>query len=433
MPVSPTVFDVEANRLRVSGPIPVRGRLRMPGDKSVSHRALILSALADGTSVVRGLSDGVDVRCTQAAVESLGAVVEYLDDGALLIGGRAGHLAEPAEVIDVGNSGTAIRLLAGVAASQAFLTMLAGDASIHRRPMDRVTVPLRLMGAQIDGRDGGRLAPLVIRGGSLRGIDYELPVASAQVKSAVLLAGLTADGETVVREPARSRAHTEEMLEQAGADVEVDADLCVVRLRPSVLQPNEWVVPGDPSQAAFFVAAAAAIPGSELLVEGLYLGPSRAGFLDVLLRMGADLDIDREAGDVTVRGGALRGTDVSADEIPGLVDEVPALAVAAALADGPTRFQGVGELRVKESDRLATVSSELGRLGGRVEVGADELVVLGGGELYGGATTSHGDHRIAMAMAVAGLAAEGETTVDGMDAVPTSYPGFVADLASVTG
>ncbi|MEA3214744.1 MAG: 3-phosphoshikimate 1-carboxyvinyltransferase [Acidimicrobiia bacterium] len=424
---------VDGNRLRVSGPTPVRGRLRMPGDKSVSHRALILSALADGTSVVHGLSDGEDVRCTRVAIEQFGATVEPLADGAWRIGGRGGQLAEPSGVIDVGNSGTAIRLLAGVAASQAFLTVLTGDASIHRRPMDRIALPLRLMGTHVDGRDGGRLAPLVIRGGSLRGIDYEQPVASAQVKSAVLLAGLTADGETVVREPARSRAHTEEMLEQAGADVEIDAGLCVVRLRPSVLQPQEWLVPGDPSQAAFWVVAAAAIPGSELHIEGLYLGASRAGFLDVLARMGADLDIDHEAGSVVVRSAPLRGTDVTAEEIPGLVDEVPALAVAAALADGPTRFLGAGELRVKESDRLATISSELGRLGAQVEVGEEELVVFGGAGLRGAGTVSHGDHRIAMAMAVAGLAAHGETIVEGMDAVPTSYPGFVADLAAVTG
>jgi 3-phosphoshikimate 1-carboxyvinyltransferase len=301
--------------------------------------------------------------------------------------------------------------------------------------MDRISIPLRLMGASVDGRDGGRYAPLVIRGGDLRGIDYDQPVASAQVKSAVLLAGLGASGETVVREPARSRAHTEEMLAQAGADIEVDADQCVVRLRPSVLDPQDWQVPGDPSQAAFWLAAAAAIPGSEVTVEGLYLGPSRAGFLDVLARMGAELDIDGTTGRVTARGTVLRGTDVRPEEIPGLVDEVPALAVAAALAEGVTRFLGAAELRVKESDRLATVASELGRLGARVEAGSDELVVSGGGpgSLRGATVQSHGDHRIAMAAAVAGLAAEGETVVEGVDVVATSYPGFAADLVSVSG
>jgi 3-phosphoshikimate 1-carboxyvinyltransferase len=294
-------------------------------------------------------------------------------------------------------------------------------------------VPLRLMGAAIDGRDGGRLTPLVIRGGALVGIDYETPVASAQVKSAILLAGLTADGETVVREPSRSRAHTEEMLAACGADIEVDADQAVVRLRPSVLEPHDWDVPGDPSQAAFWICAAAGLVGSEVVVEDLYLGPARAGFLDVLLRMGADLDIDRDQGRVTVRGGPLVGTDVAPDEIPGLVDEVPALAVAAALATGTTRFAGVAELRIKESDRVATVASELGVLGASVEVGADELVVHGGVALHGARCRSFHDHRIAMAAAVAALAADGQTIVEGMEAVPTSYPGFVDDLVRLTG
>jgi 3-phosphoshikimate 1-carboxyvinyltransferase len=422
-------------RLRVRGPVVLRGRLRMPGDKSVSHRALLLSALADGTSLVRGLSDGADVAGTLRAVEALGAAVERLDGDVLRIGGRGGALAEADDVIDVGNSGTGIRLLAGVAASQPHLTILAGDASVRRRPMGRIAVPLRLMGASIDGREGGRFAPLVVRGGSLHGIDFEQPVASAQVKSAVLLAGLGATDETVVREPSRSRAHTEEMLAQAGADIEVDAEQCVVRLRPSTLEPQDWIVPGDPSQAAFWLAAAAAVPGSDLTVEGLYLGPSRAGFLDVLARMGAELEIDESTGRVRVMGSALHGTDVAPAEIPGLVDEIPALAVAAALADGETRVRGAGELRVKESDRLATIASELGRLGAAVEVFADELVVRGGGpgSLRGATVVSHGDHRIAMATAVAGLAAIGETIVEGADAIATSYPGFEGDLAAVAG
>ena len=423
--------DVDGSTLRVVGRRPLRGSLRMPGDKSVSHRALLLSALAEGTSSIRGLSDGEDVAHTRAAVEALGATVTGPIDR-LRVEGRGGQLVEPAGVVDVGNSGTAIRLLAGVVAAQPFLTVLSGDQSVNRRPMARVAEPLRLMGAAVDGRDGGRLAPLAVRGGNLVGIDFSPPVASAQVKSAVLLAGLGADGETVVREPARSRAHTEEMLAEAGADVEVDAELATVRLRPSVLEPRDWEVPGDPSQAAFWLCAAAGVPGSDLTVDGIYLGPARAGFLAVLERMGADLEIEWSTGRVRVRGGRLRGTEVSPAEIPGLVDEVPALAVAAALAEGPTRFGGAGELRVKESDRLATVASELARFGAGVEVGPDELMVRGGGGLRGARVASHGDHRIAMAMAVAGLAAEGETVVTGMDAVPTSYPGFVHDLAAVS-
>ncbi|MFN0090147.1 MAG: 3-phosphoshikimate 1-carboxyvinyltransferase [Acidimicrobiales bacterium] len=419
------------SRLRVQGPRPLVGVLRMPGDKSVSHRALLLAALAEGVSTIRGLSDGDDVARTRRAVEALGAEVDELGGGAVRVSG--GLLHEPDDVLDLGNSGTGIRLLAGLCAGQPFLSVLRGDASVHRRPMERITGPLRLMGARLDGRDGGRLAPLVIRGGSLHGIDYELPVASAQVKSAVLLAGLSADGETIVREPAPSRAHTEEMLVEFGADLETDRDAGWVRLRPSALTPHDLDVPGDPSQAAFWLCAAAAIPGSDLSIEGLYLGPARAGFLDVLERMGAELHVDREAGSVRVVGGRLRGVDVAAEEAPGLVDEVPALAVAAALAEGPTRFAGVGELRVKESDRVATVMAELGRLGARVSVQGDTLTVAGGAGLRGAACTSHGDHRIAMAAAVAGLGAVGETTVDDAGCVGTSYPGFARDLETVTG
>ncbi|MDH4148679.1 MAG: 3-phosphoshikimate 1-carboxyvinyltransferase, partial [Acidimicrobiia bacterium] len=397
-------LDEAGQRLTVTASgRPLQGRLRMPGDKSVSHRALLLSALADGTSLIRGLSDGEDVAGTRAALEALGVVVEtHPDDAATLrVAGRGGALSEAEGVLDVGNSGTGMRLLAGVLAGQPFLSVLCGDRYLHRRPMERIAVPLRLMGASIDGRDGGRLPPLVVRGGSLRGIDYELPVASAQVKSAVLLAGLAADGETVVREPAPTRVHTEEMLAACGADIETDRSAGVVRVRPSLLQPHEWRVPGDPSQAAFFVCAAAAIPGSDLTIEGVYLGPARAGFLEVLARMGADLDIDVAQGTVRVRGAELRGTDIAPEEVPGLVDEVPALAVAALLARGTTRVLGAGELRVKESDRLATTASELGRLGGDLRVDGDALVVSGGRPLRGATVSSHGDHRIAMACAAA--------------------------------
>lgn len=426
------VVDHDGDELRLQGPTVLRGTVRVPGDKSISHRALLLAALADGSSLVRGLSAGEDVARTRLAIEALGADVEDLEDGTLRIGGRGGRLEEPASVIDVGNSGTGIRLIAGLVASQPFLTVLTGDASIGRRPMDRIIVPLRLMGAAIDGRDGGRLTPLAVRGGSLIGVHYDSPVASAQVKGAILLAGLGAEGETVVREPRRSRAHTEEMLARCGADIDVDAEQAVVRVRPSVLEPSDWDVPGDPSQAAFWVCLAAATPGSELVVEDLYLGHARAGFLDVLARMGADLDIDADAGRVAVRGAQLTGVEVAAEEVPGLVDEVPALAVAAALAQGRTRFCGVAELRVKESDRVATVSSELAELGATVHGAGDELVVDGGQPLHGGRCRSFGDHRIAMAMAMAGLAARGETVVSGMSAVPTSYPGFVEDLARLT-
>ena len=407
----------------------LRGELQVPGDKSISHRALMLAALADGTSEIRGLSGGADVAATAGAVEALGAV---LQPGGDVLEVRGGTLREPAHPIDVGNSGTSIRLLAGIAAGCPFTTVLAGDASVHRRPMDRVVEPLRLMGADIEGNDAGRLAPLHISGGGLRGIRWQPPVASAQVKGAVLLAGLFADGETVVREPIPTRAHTEEMLAAFGADVRVGGGEVAVRAsRPA---PFHLEVPGDPSAAAFWLVGAAVVPGSEVTVRRVYRGRGRDGFLRVLQRMGAALSVtpagDRRV-DLTCRYGPLRGVTVAAAEVPDLIDEIPILAVAAAVADGPSRFEGAGELRHKESDRLTSVCSALAALGATAEVDGDALVVHGGARPTGGAVDAAGDHRIAMAMCVAGLAAPAgsATTVLGWRSVATSYPGFAADLA----
>ena len=392
----------------------VHGRLRVPGDKSISHRALLLAARASGTSVVRGLSDGDDVRRTSAAVQAMGAEV----DGDRITGG---DLRAFDGVLDVGNSGTAIRLLAGYCAPFPWRTVLRGDASVDRRPMDRVVEPLRLMGARIDDA----YPPLTIDGGGLHGIDYALPVPSAQVKSAVLLAGLGAEGETVVRESVPTRAHTEEMLAACGADIRVEPG-GVVRLRPSALQPFELDVPGDPSQAAFWVVAACIVPGSELVVEDVYTGPARAAFLDVLRRMGADISVD--GGDIRVRHAALHATEVGGDEVPGLIDEIPVLAVAAACAEGTTVFRDAAELRVKESDRIATVVAMLAALGVKAEAQPDGLVVTGPAPLRAAAVDSHGDHRIAMSAAVASLVADGPVHVNGWSSVATSYPGFEEDL-----
>ncbi len=433
----------------------IRGTLRVPGDKSVSHRALILAALADGTSTIEGLSAGLDVAHTRAIVEALGATVTEADDapsphsvGTLTVRGGALHAAD--HVLDVGNSGTGIRLLAGLCAGLPFRSVLSGDASIAQRPMDRVAVPLRLMGARVDGRDGGRLAPLEIEGGGLTGIDYTPPVASAQVKSAILLAGLSAEGVTVVRETTPTRRHTEEMLRERGVSVVTEPDGHggdVITLTPGPVSPGLIAVPGDPSQAAFWICAAAALPGSDLTVEALYLAPERTGFLPVLQRMGADLDIDRDAGTVRVRGTSLHGTVVTAAELPDLIDEVPALAVAAAhAADGVLDVQGAGELRTKESDRIETVAAMVRALGGRVDTEADRLVVHGGVPLRPGTVESHGDHRIAMAAVIAALgvrapAADSAEEADGaaepvlvvdFDCVATSYPGFLDDLALLT-
>jgi 3-phosphoshikimate 1-carboxyvinyltransferase len=423
--------------LEVDGGAALRGRVRVPGDKSISHRALLLAAQAEGRSRLRGLSDGDDVIRTAAAIGALGAEVEGRAPGAVQVAGGRARLHEPEGVIDVGNSATGMRLLAGFVASFDWLTVLQGDASVARRPMARVVEPLRRMGSRVDGRQGGTLPPLVVRGGRLAGIDYTPPVASAQVKSAVLLAGLGAAGDTVVRELVLTRTHTEELLSACGAKVEVTPNGRgqVVRLRPSTLSPLTLDVPGDPSHAAFWVVAASIVPGSEVAVEQVYVGPGRSGFLDVLARMGAVVELQWRGdttADIVARHSRLRGTEVTSAEIPGLVDEIPVLAVAAAMADGETTFRGLAELRVKESDRVATVGSELSALGARVEIVGDDLVVVGGTRLRGTGVRSHGDHRVAMAMAVAGLAAQGGTRVEGWDAVATSYPGFVAELGKLT-
>ena len=417
----------------VEGAGPLRGRIGVPGDKSISHRALMLAALAEGVSRVSGLSDGEDVARTAAAVQAMGAEI----DGERISGGTS-RLHEPDDVIDLGNSGTGIRLLAGLCAGLPWLTVLTGDGSVRSRPMDRISLPLRQMGASVDGRAGGRLPPLTVRGGGLKGIDYAPPVASAQVKSAVLLAGLSATGETVVREQVATRGHTEELLKEAGADLSIHriGASRVVRLKPSRLRPFELEVPGDPSQAAFWVVAACIVPGSDVVVERVYVGPGRIGFVDVLQRMGADVTVENvtgTVGDIHARHSKLSGTVVAGDEIPGLQDEIPVLAVAALLAEGTTTFRDAAELRVKETDRLAVLTSELSRLGGRIEAMSDGLVIHGGAPPGGGHTRSHGDHRIAMAMAVAALAGRGPVEIEGWEAVATSYPGFADDLARLAG
>jgi len=406
----------------------LRGRLRVPGDKSISHRALLLAALAEGRSRITGLSKGDDVACTAAAVQAMGA--DFDDD--VVVGGR-GRLHEPAQVIDVGNSGTGIRLLAGFCAGLPWLSVLQGDSSIARRPMDRVSGPLRRMGAFIDGRQDGRLPPLVIRGGHLNGIDLDLVVPSAQVKGAVLLAGLSGAGPTVVRERVPTRAHTEEMLATCGACIEVSADGLTTTLSPSTLSPFELAVPGDPSQAAFWIVAACLVPDSEVTLPHIYLGRARAGFLDVLRRMGAEIETEPtgpQTGTVTARHSpGLRGTTIGGDEVAGLIDEVPVLAVAAAVADGPTEIRDAAELRVKESDRVATTAALLDAFGAGVEARADGLRITGGAHLRaGGSVDAGGDHRIAMSAAVAALVAAGATRITGWGAVRTSYPGFEDDL-----
>jgi 3-phosphoshikimate 1-carboxyvinyltransferase len=438
--------------LSLTGPRPLLGRMRVPGDKSISHRALLFAALASGTSRLWWLADGDDVVRSRAAIEALGVKVrdgagspgeavvagERVGPVVIVRGGGFDGLNEPETVIDCGNSGTSIRLLTGILAGRPFHSVLTGDPSIARRPMGRVVDPLRLMGAQIDGRDAGRLAPLSIRGGDLRGMRHELPVASAQVKTALLLAGLQASGATEVTEPALSRDHTERLLPAMGATlVAIPGG---VRVEPTgALAPIELAIPGDPSAAAFFVVGACITPGSDLVVTDVCLNPTRIGFVDVLQRMGAAVEVvvkeergGEPVGDIRAAYGPLQATAMAGDEIPRVIDEIPALAVAAAFAAGTTEVADAAELRVKESDRIGTVAQELSQLGIAVETKADGLVITGGAP-RGGLLKSHGDHRIAMAAAIAANACEGPSTVRGWRAVASSYPGFAADLASVTG
>lgn len=414
----------------------LRGAVRVPGDKSISHRAALLGGLAAGTTTVEGFLRGEDCLATLACLRAMGVRIDD-DGGRLVIHG--GALAEPDDVLDVGNSGTTIRLLSGILAGQPFHSVVTGDASIRRRPMDRVATPLRRMGARISGRSGGRLAPLSIDGGGLRGIAYETPVASAQIKSAVLLAGLFADGETEVREPSQSRDHTERMLGAFGVPVRRDG-LAVRVSGPAALRGTALHVPGDLSSAAFLLVAAALVPGSEVTVEDVGLNPTRTGVLDVLTQMGADVRVRGQrdeggepVGDVTVRASRLRGVTIGGALIPRTIDELPVLAVAACLAEGETVIRDAAELRVKEVDRIAALARELGRLGAAVEPRPDGLAITGVARLRGGRVASDGDHRIAMAMAVAGLCADGPVTIEDPACIQTSFPEFEETLRGVTG
>ena len=420
-----TAISVEGNRQ-------FSGGLRVPGDKSISHRALMIAALGRRPCTIRGLSDGDDVIRTREAVRALGAQVEIAESGEVTVTGGVRGARGP---IYLGNSGTGIRLLAGLVAGFEFTTILDGDASIRQRPMDRIIAPLTEMGASIRGRDNrGSLAPLTIEGRPLRGIEYTLPVASAQAKSAVLLAALRAEGPTTVHEKIPTRAHTEEMLAAAG--VRLERGDCSVTVWPGEVDPPDVEVPGDPSQAAFWVVGACLAPASDFTVENVYLGPARGGFVDVLQRMGADISIDSKSGNIQALSSELKGTLVSAQELPGCIDEVPILAVAAAAAHGTTVFEGIDELRVKETDRVAAVAEMLAVLGAGCRIHGDTLSITGVGHaeaLGSGTVDSRGDHRMAMAAAIAGAVGNGSMTVEGFEATHTSYPGFSRDLDASTG
>jgi 3-phosphoshikimate 1-carboxyvinyltransferase len=425
----------------------LHGRVRAPGDKSISHRSLMFGALALGETKISGLLEGEDVLATAAALRALGAEVEHQGPGLWRVRGfGVGGGRELGNILDLGNSGTSARLLSGIMASHPFTSFMTGDASLRSRPMQRVIEPLSRMGARFYGREGGRMPLAIIGTDEMVPIEYRLPVASAQVKSAILLAGLNTAGETTVIEPEATRDHTERMLRHFGAEVRVapaeGGGKRITVVGWPELRGRDIVVPGDPSSAAFIVVAAAIRPGSDVTVENVGVNPLRAGLYETLREMGANIAFEnaRELGgelvaDLHVRGGGLKGVEVPAHRAPSMIDEYPILAMAAACAEGSTHMLGLAELRAKESDRLASVAAGLAANGVRHEMGADSLVVHGTGAAPagGGLVKTHLDHRIAMSFLMLGLAAREPVSIDDGSPIDTSFPGFAGLINGLGG
>lgn len=419
----------------------LQGRIQIPGDKSISHRALMLGALAEGETQISGLLLGEDPCSTASCFQALGAEISELNTERVIVRGIGlGQLQEPVDVLNAGNSGTTLRLMLGILASHPdrFFTV-TGDSSLRSRPMSRVVKPLQQMGAQIWGRKGNSLAPLAIQGQPLKPIHYHSPIASAQVKSCILLAGLMAEGETTVTEPALSRDHSERMLRAFGAKLSVDPETKSVTVTGrSRLQGQTVIVPGDISSAAFWLVAGAIVPGSELWIENVGVNPTRTGILEALEQMGADITLENQrevagepVADLRVRHSNLKACEISGDIIPRLIDEIPILAVAAAFAQGTTVICDAEELRVKESDRIAVMADQLNRMGAQVRELPDGLEIVGGATLSGATVDSHTDHRIAMSLAIAALNAKGTTTIHRAEAAAISYPNFTATLQQI--
>lgn len=409
----------------------IHGDVRVPGDKSISHRAVMFSALATGTTRIDGFLAGADCLSTISCFRRLGIDIEQDGENVTVQGKGWFGLTEPQDILDIGNSGTTIRLMMGILSTQPFHSVLIGDESIARRPMKRVTGPLRQMGADIAGRQNGEYTPLSIRGGKLNGIEYCSPVSSAQVKSAVLLAGLQAEGETVVYEPELSRDHTERMLRSFGVEVESFAGGVRVRGGQQLVSPGDVHVPGDISSAAFLLAAAAIVPDSHLMIRNVGINPTRTGIIDVLQQMGANLTLHNErevngepVADIEIKYAPLTAVEIGGAMIPRLIDEVPVIAVLATQAEGTTIIRDAAELKVKETNRIDTVVAELRKFGAVIEPTEDGMRIQGRTALSGAVCDSHGDHRIGMAMAIAGLVADGATGITQTEAVNVSFPGF---------
>jgi 3-phosphoshikimate 1-carboxyvinyltransferase len=414
----------------------IQTELTVPGDKSISHRSVMLASMSNGTCVIRGFLPSEDCLCTVAAMRALGIKIEMPEPDTVIVYGNKRSFQASERDIYCGNSGTTMRLLTGILAGQPFRSRLSGDPSLSKRPMRRVIDPLTQMGASIRAEGSGDRPPLVIEGGPLKPIHFFSPVASAQVKSAVLLAGMFANGKTTVTEPSQSRDHTERMLEYFLVRPVKD-ELSVSIYGGQTPESRDFTVPGDISSAAFWLVAAGAQPGSHLLVRNVGLNETRTGILGVLVRMGAAVrevvenDDAEPLGTIEIRGDRLKGTTIAGKEIPNVIDELPILAVAGALAHGKTVIADAGELRVKETDRLAAIATNLRAMGAQVSETEDGMEILGGVPLRGARVQSFGDHRIAMAFAIAGLFAEGETIIEDIDCVATSYPGFDKTLETI--
>ncbi|HEL0548196.1 TPA: 3-phosphoshikimate 1-carboxyvinyltransferase [Streptococcus equi subsp. zooepidemicus] len=412
----------------------LRGRLRVPGDKSISHRAVIFGAIAEGQTVIHGLLRGQDVLATIQAFRDLGVTI-YESADSLIIEGRGFKGLKPAQKpLDMGNSGTSMRLLAGLLAAQDFSVQLLGDDSLSRRPMDRITIPLSLMGAELSGQGEKELPPLIVKGcQELRPIHYQLPVASAQVKSAILLAALQTQGETVILEKELTRNHTEEMIEQFGGKLSIAGKQISIK-GPQRLQGQILQIPGDISSAAFWLAAGLIVPGSDLVLENVGINPTRTGLLEVIEKMGGQLsyqavDKDIQSASLRVSYSSLKGVEISGDLIPRLIDELPVIALLATQAQGTTYIRDAQELRVKETDRIQAVTDVLGQMGADIQATEDGMVIRGKTPLHGAAVSTCGDHRIGMMTAIAALLVEeGQVTLERAEAILTSYPDFFKDL-----
>ncbi|SMQ82472.1 3-phosphoshikimate 1-carboxyvinyltransferase [Bacillus sp. OV166] len=415
----------------------LNGKITIPGDKSISHRSVMFGSIAYGETKVTNFLPGEDCLSTISCFRKLGVTIEESDNQLRIIGKGFEGLTEPTEVLDVGNSGTTIRLLMGILAGRPFFSSLVGDESIGKRPMTRVTNPLSEIGARIDGRKDGSFTPISIRGGGLKPVNYHLPVASAQVKSALILAGLQAEGQSIIIEPEETRDHTERMIKKFGGEIHKDNQKIMVK-GGQKLTATSIHVPGDISSAAFFLVAGAVIPDSEVVLKNVGLNPTRTGIIEVMKKMGADLEIVQNEetsfepfGDLIIKTSSLKGTVIEGDLIPKLIDEIPIIALLATQAEGTTIIKDAEELKVKETNRIDTVVNELKKLGAKIEATEDGMIIYGKSVLSGGTVSSHGDHRIGMMLAIAALICENEAELVNPEAISVSYPNFFAHLNSL--